>query len=268
MSAQSEIKSSIYFLLVAGFWLIYFGLILLIAVKNDALSIATMGQAGDSFGPLNALFSGLAFAALIISLHRQEQEIRQIKANNRSQKVLTEFNTLLSHHLSNISQMEISSGSAVKFQGRQVFEKLYRDWKEREFKKPETITFSQESEEGIYRLFNHFHDDYFQILHPHFHSLYYLLNYIDENTSISVDGSLVASGLEKSASVIKTLVSSNECCLLFYYATSDHAPPEMKGLIEKYQILENAYDDPTLEEFVRKKFTANALGKNPMARVE
>lgn len=59
--------------------LVWLGLTFFLYPKGDAPSdaIAARGQFGDMFGLANALFSGLAFTALIFSLHLQRRDLKR-----------------------------------------------------------------------------------------------------------------------------------------------------------------------------------------------
>jgi len=63
-----------FFLGITVTWFLYAFVILVLKCITDT-SIAQAGQMGDTFGALNALFSGLAFAGLIISIRQQQEEI-------------------------------------------------------------------------------------------------------------------------------------------------------------------------------------------------
>jgi hypothetical protein len=57
--------------------LIYFGFMAYIIHKvNDIDSLGSLGSFGDSFGILNALFSGLGFSGLLITLFYQQRQIK------------------------------------------------------------------------------------------------------------------------------------------------------------------------------------------------
>ena len=69
-------------LLWGGFWFfIYRGL----------PGLAERGQFGDMFGAVNSLFSGLAFAGVVIAIYLQTQELRhQREAQEKSEQALRE----------------------------------------------------------------------------------------------------------------------------------------------------------------------------------
>jgi hypothetical protein len=64
--------------LVFGIWLLYTDWILSerFPEKTDANYYSQRGQYGDMFGAINALFTGLAFAGLIITIILQSQELK------------------------------------------------------------------------------------------------------------------------------------------------------------------------------------------------
>lgn len=58
------------FILIIGLWIIYF-----LFIHKYIPELADQGLFGDSFGALNTLFTGLAFAGVIISLILQKKEL-------------------------------------------------------------------------------------------------------------------------------------------------------------------------------------------------
>lgn len=65
-------------------WL-FFGGFLLYRTYDSADGSALMGTFGDSFGVLNALFSGLAFAVIVVSLVFQREDLRLQRKDLRLQ---------------------------------------------------------------------------------------------------------------------------------------------------------------------------------------
>jgi hypothetical protein len=63
---------------VFGFWGIWLGVVLLLFRGDDmaTMDVATMGQFGDLFGGINALFTGLAFAGVVYTIFLQRHDLR------------------------------------------------------------------------------------------------------------------------------------------------------------------------------------------------
>ena len=81
------------FIAVISLVFIYAGFLIIVTWPLSDLSISKSGTFGDSFGLLNALFSGLAFAGLIVAillqreeLSLQRQELKETRAELKGQK--------------------------------------------------------------------------------------------------------------------------------------------------------------------------------------
>lgn len=102
------------------------------------------GQFGDMFGAVNALFSGLAFAGLIITLILQRRElelqrdelvqtrnefVEQNKTMKRQRFENTFFNlmTMLQHITDNLDYVCPDGADMFEAKGREVFKKFYRE---------------------------------------------------------------------------------------------------------------------------------------------
>jgi hypothetical protein len=65
------------------------------------------GLFGDSFGMLNTLFSGLAFAGLIITIHLQRQELSESKAFFQKERFEESFFRLLDYYRQNLHDIRV-----------------------------------------------------------------------------------------------------------------------------------------------------------------
>ena len=128
-------------LVYAAFWLI---------IDISIVEPETRGVFGDKFGAVNALFSGLAFAGLILTLFLQKEELslqrdeleqtreeltRQRKEfeiqnkNLKLQRFENSFFSLLSHYLELVNRLEYEcedGADPYKGQGYNVFDWFYR----------------------------------------------------------------------------------------------------------------------------------------------
>jgi Putative phage abortive infection protein len=113
---------------------------------------AERGQFGDQYGALNALFSGLAFAGLIITLFMQRQELRlqreelaatrgelagskeHLKAQSESlqkQNFETTFFEMIRLHHVIVDGMVIRRGSSEVYTGREAINLIFSELKHR-----------------------------------------------------------------------------------------------------------------------------------------
>ncbi|CVE52083.1 hypothetical protein [Serratia marcescens] len=70
--------------------LIYFGFMIYIIHKvSETDSLSSLGSFGDSFGILNALFSGLGFSGLLITLFYQQRQINSQENESKKQDAIS-----------------------------------------------------------------------------------------------------------------------------------------------------------------------------------
>lgn len=225
------------------------------------------GTFGDMFGAVNALFSGLAFAGLIITLLYQREELKlqreelqetrkelkgqreefeeQNKTMKRQRFENTFFNmlSLQQEIVANLSveSKEVKRAEVVinNYKGREVFEKIYEGINEYVLYELQSIGIKEIVDGNIENynsngwLISRF-DHYFR-------HLYRIFKYIDESDLID----------EKErydyASIVRSQLSDYELVMLFYncLAQKDNGTEEnkFKPLIEKYAIFNNLRED-------------------------
>jgi len=81
------------------------------------LSIRQAALLGDSFGIVNSLFSGLAFAGVIITIVIQRQELNESRAVFKSQKFEDAFYRLLDFYKENLNDITVFNGSVSSLKG-------------------------------------------------------------------------------------------------------------------------------------------------------
>lgn len=217
------------------------------------------GTFGDMFGAVNALFSGLAFAGLIITLLYQREELKlqreelqetrkELKGQNKTMKRQRFENTffnmlsLQQEIVANLSveSKEVKRGEVVikNYKGREVFEKIYEGinvyvlYEQQSIGIKEIVSLNIENYNSNGWLISRF-DHYFR-------HLYRIFKYIDETDLID----------EKErydyASIVRSQLSDYELVMLFYncLAQKDNGTEEnnFKPLIEKYAIFNNLRD--------------------------
>lgn len=217
------------------------------------------GTFGDMFGAVNALFSGLAFAGLIITLLYQREELKlqreelqetrkELKEQNKTMKRQRFENTffnmlsLQQEIVANLSveSKEVKSAEVVikNYKGREVFEKIYEGIDVYVLYEIQSIGIKEIVDENI----ENYNSDGWLIsrFDHYFRHLYRIFKYIDETDLID----------EKErydyASIVRSQLSDYELVMLFYncLAQKDNGTEEnnFKPLIEKYAIFNNLRD--------------------------
>lgn len=215
------------------------------------------GLLGDSAGLLNALFSGLAFGGVILTIVWQIKNDNQNKLNNQKlqfentffnmtqtfehiidglfiEKIVEETSgstgVLLSNFYGN-SQSEDSlhdSKGGTEIKGRAVFKYVYCERKIEGKLLRESIAESglTSYEEVVNGVFDHY-----------FRYLYRILKFIDETELIDENQKY------RYSSMFRAQLSEFELVLIYYNGLSSVGKDKLKPLLEKYSILKNIRKD-------------------------
>lgn len=214
------------------------------------------GAFGDTFGTLNALFSGLAFSGVLITLLMQRIDLSDSRALNRKQQAESQFYNILNLQQQVIQGFDIhlESGRAVPktVQGRDCFRHWVKKIKRRyDFHKEKGKDF-ESAQAAAYEsvLKAHLGD-----LGLYFRSLYAVFRFIE--TADEEDR-------KHFALVVRSLLSDYELVMLFYNCINEKGW-KFKVYAEKYALFDNldiglllSIDDVAL-------MTIEALGENEEA---
>lgn len=220
----------------------------------------TPNEFGDSFGVLNALFSGLAFAGLLYSIRLQAKEfsdsrnemksqgeefLAQTKAMNRQAFdsaffQLLNFNNEIAKGIQFQTSCMVSTNNVLgtvtekkeyNGAGRSAFREMYLLLLDvisaNEFRYIEDpLANIQENYMAFYRLAGEYLAHYFR-------NLYQTLNFIDSSD--------IFNDYEKKkySNIVRAQVSNYELALLFYNGLSPLGIDKFKVLLEKYEFFEH-----------------------------
>ena len=241
------------------------------------------GTFGDMFGAVNALFSGLAFAGLIVTLLYQKEELKlqreelaqtreelkgqreefeeQNKTMKRQRFENTFFNMLslqqeITHNLSyeNPIQEELEfMRHDIKqrtYKNRAVFEGLYTN---------AIINYDGSRCYGgiINKLAIHGCAAYslvrgLSFLDHYFRHLYRIFKYVDTSDSISEDER------HEYACIVRSQLSDYELVMLFYNCLTANGRAKFKPLIEKYSIFNNLREELLAKGEHKKEYSEKA----------
>ncbi len=206
------------------------------------------GQFGDSFGVVNALFSGLAFAGVICAillqkkeLELQRKELEETRAEIRGQKETLQkqnfessFFQLLGLHNDIVNSMEILDKACS---GKECFGYMLENLQGQIYRNvyPEVAQSSEDDSLEIERL-NTRYEEFFRLyqafLGHYFGHLYNVVQFVHEHEFFAQKGQKEKKQYIK---FIHTQLSNNELGLLFFHGLSDQeTEPEFKNLVEKY----------------------------------
>jgi hypothetical protein len=232
------------------------------------------GSFGDMFGAINALFSGLAFAGVIIAILLQRQELRlqrkeleQTKEELKGQRTALELqnfnNTFFQlvrfqYNITEGINIEIKGSLGIPlaiyleppiFKGRDSFYHLYNHFRDNFYnqivkleRKNNSIVeiINKSLVEIINKSFIEFFEVYQSDLGHYFRNLYNIFKYID-NSRFSY--------LEKKfySNIIRGQLSNYELLLLFYNSQSRYGKNFIK-YIETYELFDNMPLDKLIDE--------------------
>lgn len=236
-------------LVVIVLWGISWSLIIHSACFKDWSERAAFG---DMFGAISALFSGFAFAGIIITIYLQtkelelqRKELEDTRTEIRGQKEqLTQQTTLLinqsfedkffkllSFHNQIINSIEYTqrtsyhnSNAMLILHGRKKFQEIFTELKDHYNKEKGPI-----EQDKINKALTKIYESYEIILGSYFRNLYYLINYVDEST------------IENKYFYIKLVrsqLSISELQLLFYNCLTERGN-KFKYYVEKYSLFNN-----------------------------
>ena len=249
-------------------------------------SSTDQGTFGDKFGAVNALFSGLAFAGLIVTLLYQKEELKlqreelaqtreelkgqreefeeQNKTMKRQRFENTFFNMLslqqeITHNLSYENPIQDEAELMrydVKqrtYKNRAVFEGLYTN---------AIVDYDGSRCYGgiINKLAIHGCAAYslvrgLSFLDHYFRHLYRIFKYVDTSDSISEDERY------EYACIVRSQLSDYELVMLFYNCLTSNGRAKFKPLIEKYSIFNNLREDLLAKKEHKKEYSEKAYDR-------
>ncbi|CAK1742370.1 Phage abortive infection protein [Vibrio crassostreae] len=239
--------------------------------SNDVSEVSKRAMFGDSYGSLNTLFSGLAFAGIITSIFLQSQELRETRAEIKAQKEEFELQTkamnkqvfettffqLLQLHNEIVQSLQIETGFSTNrklVHGRDVFSILFNEKFVSQDYEHEYYHQFDDSEDFSDDLNGHylkFHRVYGHLVGHYFRNIYQILKYVDQST---VEDKKFYSNL------IRAQMSDYELGLLFYNCISDLGNTKFKLLIEEYEFFEHLHSLSSIEEHEIRMYVKKAYG--------
>jgi len=230
------------------------------------------GTFGDMFGAANALFSGLAFAALVYTINLQRTELRlqrlelsltraelegqklQLSAQNdlmRADSFEGSFFRVLTVLGDITNSIDIRRSDGNNVEGRDCFSLFYRYFTGRYNALKGHPTIVDEPSKIDYA-FNEFYKSYQGDVGHYFRTLYNLFKLVDQS---SIENKRFYTNL------VRAQLSNQELLLLFYNCLSPFGNEKFKPLAERYALLKSI----PIEQLVRREhldlFHPSAFGE-------
>ena len=269
-----------WFIGVIILWTVYLSIIWLSnwPLKEDK------GEFGDTFGALNALFAGLAFAGVIyaillqqreLKLQREElelqrKELEETRAEIRGQKETLQkqnfessFFQLLNLHSEIVNSIVVPRGNIfqkdrdyIEFSGRGCFGYLLGNLRNRlkeaiDENRPKTEVFNDTYEDKFFSIFQTYIGHYFR-------HLYNVVKFVHGHEFFDQKE---LKEKKRYTNFIRAQLSSNELGVLFYNCLSNRGA-KFKDLVEKYALFEDMPSDVLIDEEHRKFYAPSAYGES------
>ena len=217
-------------------------------ITNKLSGWAERSAFGDMFGAVGSLFSGLAFAGLIVAILLQAKQIalqqqqlqdtreelraqnQQISAQNETLKQQNFENTffqLLKLHTEIINSIDTYAGSGMQRKGRACFVHMYQEFRNRY--QENLMVNEMKGLTGINEVYRLFYPTHQADLGHYFRNLYHLIRFVHRSD---------AQNKRDYTNLIRAQLSTHEQLLLFYNCLSDYGYEKFKPLIETYDLLQ------------------------------
>lgn len=214
------------------------------------------GQFGDSFGALNALFSGLAFSGVLITLLMQRKDLSETRNESIRQQTESQFYNMLNLQQQVVQAFDLHrlGSTSLTIQGRDCF----RDWGRKLKTRYDELGPEYKYEETLERALS----AYDKILQAHqgdlgvyFRSLYSIFRLISNANHVDRQGF---------ANVVRSFLSDYELVLLFYNCLSVRGE-KFKGYAKTYALFDNLDISLLPREEHVELMDKVAYGKNEIA---
>lgn len=229
---------------------------------------------GDMFGAANALFSALAFAALIYTvllqraeLRLQRQELKENRAELKGQREQLElqsqqmgldafensFFRVLTVFGEIVGAIDLVSAKHGRTVGRDCFKNFYERFKDRfQVLRNDRDNLSLSDAEVAAKAYRQFYEEVQGDVGHYFRTLYNLVKLVDRST---------VGDKHFYTNLIRAQLSNQETLLLFYNCSSGAGLEKFKPLIEKYALLKNMPREQLVSKGHVNWFASGAYGK-------
>lgn len=228
------------------------------------------GTFGDMFGAVGALFSGLAFAGMIVTMLQQNETLKLQRKDLRNQ---TEAIDLQRQEIANTNKELQEQNKTIRLQRfentffnmlemqQEILKSVtvFRDYLHRRYtngekeelrnrdelhghsaisKLWEDFLFARKNDKGRTNAIHHF-ESYLsdkRYIVPYFRQIFQIVTFVDKSDNLTLGEK------HRYIGIIRDTLSSDEISLIFYYVISKSDNQRYKQLIEKYALFEHIGD--------------------------
>lgn len=249
------------------------------------------GTFGDMFGAVGALFSGLAFAGVIVTMLQQSETLKLQRKDLRNQ---TETIELQRQEIANTNKELQEQNKTIRLQRfentffnmlemqQEILKSVtvFRDYLHRSYtngekeelrnrdelhghsaisKLWEDFLFARKNDKGRTNAINHF-ESYLsdkRYIVPYFRQIFQIVTFVDKSDNLTLDEK------HRYIGIIRDTLSSDEISLIFYYVISKSDNQRYKQLIEKYALFEHIGDSVLVDPNHRGLYEDGAYRSMP-----
>lgn len=249
------------------------------------------GTFGDMFGSVNAIFSGLAFAGIIITIYIQSHELKlqrkelkltrkeakltrgEFALQNKTLKIQRFENTffeMLSLFNSIVNTVQITEGKDIIITGRKAIYKIIGQLENEARNYSRTVDFLKRKDglttitavetrlelinlNDVQLIYHDIYDEYNDILGHYFRTFYHIIKLIDSTDIVDK---------QRYVSIARAQLSNAEQLLLFYNCLHKNGNEKFKPLVEKYALLNNLDHNYLLSEHIAAFYNESAYGED------
>ncbi len=243
------------FVIIIGTFLVYLAVLLISIWPIEEVSLAQSGLFGDTFGVLTSLFSGLAFAGLLVTIWQQKEDLSLTRKEIQDQHFENVLFKMLEMHNCIVTDLDLrkktgaQGAGMVIAVGRDCFQLFFDRFKKAYASNNQADTTSKKYCNEVYDVFFEKHKS---DLGHYFRYLYNIFKFIKESD---------VENKKSYTSIVRAQLSDNELLLLFYNSLSKNGVEKFKPLIEEYQLLDNLPVIQLLDKSHLNLFNSSAYSK-------
>jgi len=222
------------------------------------------GVFGDSFGLLTSLFSGLAFAGIVLTillqreeLQLQREELRLTREEMKNQNATlkkqnfesTFFQMVRLHNEIVASMVAVKMGAEIAH-ARRCFEIFYGDLKNMYSSQKES-ELDDDDYEVMRKAWERFLKDHLSNLGHYFGNLYNIFKFIKDSE---------VGNKHLYSHIVRAQLSDKELLILFYNCLSNLGNEKFKPLAEEFALFNNLPKDKLLKQAHKSLYDEKAFG--------
>ncbi|MCK5535690.1 MAG: putative phage abortive infection protein [Bacteroidales bacterium] len=247
------------FFIVFIVWVVFSAFVLVFINGLPFFTVNNVGAYGDSFNILTSLFTGLAFAGVIVSIVFQTQELKDAREEFAGQK-----DALVTQGFDNKFFQLLDLFNTIRFEYSKLSTGAYEATKlsSLHLETHKVVNGSASLEEFIHKFTDvNIENTNFKY---YFINMYQILKYIDKQNFDDKNAKFYTN-------IIRAQLSSSELMILFYYVyfISKTHGDNFKKLVERYSLFEHlgyrnlqAEANINISNKILLEYDINAFGKN------